>query len=73
MKKNVYIIAGPNGAGKTTLNMKYKRKHMSLQDKAWAAMKQAIRQVVQQHKKTGRTLAIWKNGKVVRISPHSLK
>jgi len=37
------------------------------------AMKQAIRQVVQQHKKTGRTLAIWKNGKVVRILPRSVK
>lgn len=45
------------------------RKRMSLQDKAEAAMKEAIRQVVAQHKKTGRPLAIWENGKVTRISP----
>ena len=49
------------------------RKRMSLQDKAEAAMKKAIRHVVEHHKKTGRTLAVWKNGKVVRISPHSIR
>jgi len=46
---------------------------MSLQDKAWAAMKKAIRQVVEQHKKTGRPLAVWKNGKAVWISPYSVR
>jgi hypothetical protein len=49
------------------------KKRMSLQDKIEAAMKKAIRQVVEQHKKTGRPLAIWQNGKVVRISPNSVK
>ncbi|HNQ51070.1 MAG TPA: hypothetical protein PLP56_07590 [Candidatus Omnitrophota bacterium] len=49
------------------------RKRMSLQDKAEAAMKKAIRQVVAQHKKTGRPLAIWENGKVTRISPKSVR
>lgn len=48
------------------------KKRMSLQDKAFAALKKAVRQVVAQHKKTGRPLAVWKNGKVVRISPHSV-
>ena len=46
---------------------------MTLQDKAWMAMKKAIRQVVERHKKTGRSLAIWENGKVVRISPYSVR
>lgn len=46
---------------------------MSLQDKAEAAMKKAIRKVVEQHKKTGRSLAVWERGKVVRISPNSVK
>lgn len=49
------------------------KKMMSLQDKAEAAMKKAVRQVVERHKKTGRSLAIWENGKVVRISPYSVK
>lgn len=45
------------------------KKRKSLQDKAILAMKQAIKEVIENHKKTGRPLAIWKNGKVVRISP----
>ncbi len=50
-----------------------KKKRMSLQDKAEAAMKEAIRKVVEDHKKTGRRLAVWKNGKVALISPYSVK
>ncbi|MCX5698263.1 MAG: hypothetical protein NTX01_00990 [Candidatus Omnitrophica bacterium] len=49
------------------------KKRMSLQDKAEAAMKKAIRQVVVQHKKTGRPLAIWEDGKVTHISPDSIR
>ncbi|OGX06858.1 MAG: hypothetical protein A3G87_01515 [Omnitrophica bacterium RIFCSPLOWO2_12_FULL_50_11] len=49
------------------------KKRMSLQDKAEAALKEAVRQVVERHKKTGRPLAVWQNGKTVRISPHSVK
>jgi len=72
VKKNVYIIAGPNGSSKTTFAKRRRKKYMTLQDKAWAAMKKAIRQVVERHKKTGRSLAVWQNGKVVRISPNSV-
>lgn len=46
---------------------------MSLQDKAEAALKKAVRQVVERHKKTGRPLAVWKNGKTVLISPNAVK
>ena len=49
------------------------KKRMSLQDKAEAALKKAIHKVVQQHKKTGRPLAIWQNGKTVLVSPHTIK
>ena len=49
------------------------KKRMALHVKAAAAMKKAIYQVVEQHKKTGRPLAVWKNGKVMRISPHTVK
>ena len=46
---------------------------MSLQDKAEAALKKAVRQVVERHKKTGRPLAVWQNGKTVRISPDTIR
>jgi len=49
------------------------KKRMSLQDKAEAALKEAVRRVVEQHKKTGRSLAVWKNGKTVLISPNTVK
>lgn len=46
---------------------------MSLQDKAEAALKEAVRGVVERHKKSGRSLAVWQNGKVVRISANTVK
>jgi hypothetical protein len=48
-------------------------KMTALQRKAEIAMKEAVREVIEQHKKSGRPLAVWKNGKVVRISPRSIK
>ncbi len=44
-----------------------------LHDKAEAALKKAVRGVVERHKKTGRPLAVWQNGKTVRISPNAVK
>ena len=52
------------------------KKRMSvkiLQHKAFLALKRAVRQVVEEHKKSGRPLAIWENGKVVLISPYDVK
>ena len=49
------------------------KKRKSLQDKAVLALKEAVRDVVKCHKKTGRPLAIWKNGKVVHISAKKIK
>jgi len=40
----------------------------SLQDKAELALKDAVREVIERHKKTGRPLAVWENGKVRHIS-----
>jgi len=48
------------------------KKRITLQDKAELAMKSAIRDVVKNHKKSGRPLAVWKNGRTVRISPDKL-
>lgn len=49
------------------------KKKMSLQDMAEAALKKAVREVIERHKKTGRPLVVWKNGKTVRISPNRVK
>lgn len=49
------------------------KKRMSLQDKAEAALKKAVRGVIERHKKTGRPLAVWENGKTVHISPNTVK
>ena len=43
------------------------KKRLSTQDKAELAMKAAVRKVVAEHKKTGRPLSIWKNGRAVRV------
>ncbi len=49
------------------------KKRMTLQDKAEAALKKAVRGVVERHKKTGRPLAVWENGRVVRVSSNAIK
>lgn len=49
------------------------KKRMTIQDKAEAALKKAIREVVKNHKKTGRPLAAWKNGKIVMIDANKVK
>ncbi|MFH1797868.1 MAG: hypothetical protein ABH844_00755 [Candidatus Omnitrophota bacterium] len=40
------------------------KKRMTILDKAEAAMKKSIKKIVVQHKKDGRPLAVWENGKV---------
>ena len=44
------------------------KKRMTLQDKAEAAMKKAVKKVVAQHKKDGIPLAVWENGKVKKVT-----
>ena len=43
------------------------KKRLLLQDKAVLALKKAVREVVEHHRKTGRPLAVWQNGKVVKM------
>lgn len=40
----------------------------TLQAKAFKALKEAVREVVEEHRRSGRPLAVWRNGKVVKIS-----
>ncbi len=49
------------------------KKRLSLQDKAELAMRQAVREVVDNHRKSGRRLSTWKNGKMIHVSADSLK
>lgn len=37
--------------------------------KAWAAMQEAVAEIVEEHRRQGRPLAIWRDGKVVWIEP----
>jgi len=48
------------------------KKKLSMQDKAEQAMKTAVRKVVAEHKKSGRPMAIWKNGKAVNVPADSV-
>ena len=43
------------------------KKRLTLQDKAFLALKEAIRGVIERHKKSGRPLAVWQNGKVALV------
>jgi hypothetical protein len=53
--------------------MKTKKTHiLSLSQKAEKALKEAVRNVIKDHKRTGDPLLVWQNGKVVKISPNSL-
>ena len=49
------------------------KKHLSLQDKAMLALKKAVGEVVKRHRKTGRPLAVWQNGKVVKVPPSHIR
>ena len=45
-----------------------KHRRYSLEDKALRALKEAVREVVKRHAQSGRPLAIWQNGRVVKVS-----
>lgn len=44
----------------------------TLQLKAIRAFKEAVRKVVEEHKRSGRRLAVWRNGKVMKIPASSV-
>lgn len=55
----------PLSKGYVSLLGSFLKKRLSLQDKAELAMKQAVREVVDNHRKSGRRLFTWKNGKTI--------
>lgn len=52
---------------------KTKKKRLTIQDKAVLALKQAVKGVIEEHKRTGRSLVIWKDNRVAWISPFTRK
>lgn len=42
-------------------------KRDTLQIKAERALKEAVREVIEEHRRTGRPVVIWRNGKVVKV------
>ncbi|MBN2483972.1 MAG: hypothetical protein JXD21_07225 [Candidatus Omnitrophica bacterium] len=44
------------------------KKRMSLHDKAEVALKKAVKKVVERHKKNGRLISVWQDGKVRKIA-----
>jgi len=49
------------------------KKRLSLHEKAFKALKEAVKEVVVHHKKTGLPLAIHRNGKNILIYPGKKK
>lgn len=48
--------------------MGVKKPHVSLlASKAERALRQAVRQVIKEHRRTGQPVVVWERGKVVRI------
>ena len=45
------------------------KKRSAIHDKAEQALKEAVQEVVDAHKKSGRPLSVWEDGKVKKIKP----
>jgi hypothetical protein len=54
-------------------DMKKDRENMSLGDLAEEALKKAVARVVEEHRKSGEPLAVWRDGKVVRVPADQLQ
>lgn len=53
--------------------MKKDLKKMSLGDMAEEALRRAVDRVVEEHRKSGEPLAVWRNGKVVHVPADQLR
>lgn len=53
--------------------MKKDNKNMSLGDMADEALRKAVARVVEEHRKSGEPLAVWRDGKVVRVPADQLQ
>lgn len=51
---------------------KAKKRNLSLAQKAEKALKEAVRHLVEEHRRNGYPLVVWKNGRVAKISARHL-
>lgn len=56
------------GQGNCTYRGKIMKKRLTLQQKAFIALKEAVREVIEHHRETGRPLAVWQDNRVEWIS-----
>lgn len=47
-------------------------KEANITEMVMAAMESAVRKVVEDHRRRGRPLAVWRDGKVVMLSPQEV-
>ena len=68
MSKQRYIIAGCNGAGKTAMKKKEVKKDI-LEDKLLKGLSLAYERMIAQKRKNKQKIVVWKEGKIVTITP----
>lgn len=56
-----------------SFKMKKDHKNMSLGDMAEEALRKAVARVVEEHRKSGEPLAVWRDGKAVRVPADQLQ
>ena len=50
-----------------------KRKSLTMTEKALQALRDAVAKVVEDHRRSGRPLAVWRDGKAVSVAAAKLK
>ena len=55
------------------MKTKRKRSYLPLEKLAEEALKEAVAEVIAEHKFTGHPLAVWKNGQVVHLPPDQIE
>ena len=68
MSKQLYIIAGCNGAGKIIMKKKETKKE-SLKDKLLKGLDLAYERMIAEKRKNQQKIVVWKDGKIVTITP----
>lgn len=49
------------------------KKKLNLGEQAEMAMREAVAEIILEHRKTGRPLIIWKNNRVAKVSPFKVQ
>jgi len=69
--RTISVIAGPNGAGKSTfveIRSNPDNNSMSMDEKVAAACRDAGLQAIEVAERTGTSIVIWRDGKIVHLN-----